>query len=146
MNTEEKERLIEILFYLYFNSLPEATVGSTAFWNAIKALCMFYHINDLDIVKAIRILTPKENCPQDDETYFLLHKLGVSVRPINKITGIYWQKQKKFDNIFAQKAPVIRHRVTDPMVKASMKNFLVGMYNIMGIFTSIDYDLFKEIV
>lgn len=146
MTLEEKDRLFEILFYLYFNNIPETKSGTTEFWNAIRSICFLFKVNDMDIVKAIRILMVKENIPTDEETYYLLHKLGLSVRPLRTISGIYWQKQKMFDTKFISKPPVITRRITDVVTKNSIKNFIIALYETLGIFSYISKDLLENIL
>ena len=63
MDKVEKERLIEILFYLYFNNKDSKMMGKVEFWNAIIAVCKLYDIDSLAISKAIRVLTAPENEP-----------------------------------------------------------------------------------
>lgn len=140
MNTlthEENDRLIEILFYLYFNNKDSKILSSNLFWGAIKSICALYNINDRAIVQAIRILMADEHCPNDAETYYLLSKIGLSVRPIRNISGIYWQKQKAFAEEFVTNPPKIKRCLTDVIYKKSIRDFVGAMYNLNGIFNEI---------
>jgi hypothetical protein len=138
MSPEEKDRLVEVLIYLYFNSKPEKVLGKAEFWTAIKNICDLYKIESLSISKSVRILMAKEHVPQDDEIYYLLSKMGMSVRPIRSISGIYWQKQVEFQKQFETKPPVIKRRITDVIVKRNMRDFIFALYEVLGIFGSID--------
>lgn len=137
MSQEEKDRLIEVLFYLYFNNKDPKTLSSSLFWNVIKSICTLYGINDRAIVQAVRILMSEENCPQEKETYYLLSKVGLSVRPIRHISGIYWQKQKAYAEEFEKNIPIITRRLTDVIYKKSIRDFVYAVYDISGIFSEI---------
>ena len=143
MTQEENDRLIEILFYLYFDNKDSAMLSSNLFWNTIKDICALYSINDRAIVQAVRILMAKENCPEDKETYYLLDKIGLTVRPIRRISGIYWQKQKAYKEEFATTIPIIRRRLTDVIYKKSIRDFVYAMYDINGIFNEVSKDILE---
>ena len=139
MTVEEKDRCVEVLFYLYFSNVEEKTLGKPEFWNTINNLCKIYDIDSLSISKAVRLLLISENEPHSKETYYLLNKLELSVRPINRISGIYWQRQIQFQKEFeAGDLPVIRRRITDVVIKRSMRDFIVALYEMFGIFKEID--------
>ena len=89
MTLEETDRLYEVLFYLYFNNQGQKTLSNSLFWQTIRDICILNNINDRAVTQAVRILMADENCPQDKETYYLLSKLGLTVRPIRRISGIY---------------------------------------------------------
>ena len=145
MTQEENDRLIEILFYLYFNNKDSKILSSNLFWTTIKSICTLYNINDRAIVQAVRILMADENCPQDKETYYLLNKIGLTVRPIRNISGIYWQKQKAFAEEFVTTPPVIKRRLTDVIYKKSIRDFVYAMYDLGGIFSEIPLkDIMEE--
>lgn len=141
MTQEENDRLIEILFYLYFDNKDSKILSSNLFWATIKSICTLYGINDRAIVQAVRILMADENRPEDKETYYLLSKIGLSVRPIRNISGIYWQKQKAFNEEFVTMPPIIKRRLTDVIYKKSIRDFVYSMYDINGIFNYVDKDL-----
>lgn len=142
MTVEEKDRLVEILFYLYFSNVDEDVLGKSEFWLTINNLCKIYNIDSLSVSKAIRLLLSYENIATDEEMYYLLNKLGLSVRPINKISGVYWQKQKEFQELFSTgKTPIIRRRITDIVVKRSMRDFLNAIYSFFSVFNFIDKKL-----
>ena len=141
MTQEEKDRLIEILFYLYFNNKDSKILSSNLFWQSISAICTLYGINNRAIVQAVRILMADENSPQDKETYYLLSKIGLTVRPIRNISGIYWQKQKAFAEEFATTTPTIKRRLTDVVYKKSVRDFIYAMYDITGMFSEVPKEL-----
>lgn len=141
LSVEENDRLIEILFYLYFNNKDPKILSSNLFWSVVKSICALYGINDRAIVQAVRILMADENSPKDNETYYLLDKVGLSVRPIRHISGIYWQKQKAFTEEFKLNTPVIMRKVPDVIYKKSMRDFLYAIYDFTGIFNEIPKDL-----
>lgn len=144
MTQEENDRLIEILFYLYFDNKDSKILSSNLFWSSIKAICTLYNINDRSIVQAVRILMADENRPDDKETYYLLSKIGLTVRPIRNISGIYWQKQKAFAEEFEKIPPIIKRRLTDVVYKKSIRDFVYAMYDLNGIFSYIDKDVVFE--
>jgi hypothetical protein len=79
--------------------------------------------------------------------YYLLDKLGLSVRPINKISGVYWQKQCAFKEDFeAGKKPLIRRRISDIVVKRNMRDFILAIYNFFSIFSSVDKKLLDKTI
>ena len=141
MTLEETDRLYEVLFYLYFNNQDSKMLSSGLFWQTIKDICVLNNINDRAVTQAVRILMADENCPQDKETYYLLSKLGLTVRPIRRISGIYWQKQKAFAEEFETMTPVIKRRLTDVVYKQSIREFIEAIYKISGILAEVDTDL-----
>jgi hypothetical protein len=141
MTQEENDRLIEILFYLYFNNKDQKILSSNLFWTVIKSICTLYGINDRAVVQSVRVLMADENCPEEKETYYLLSKIGLTVRPIRNISGIYWQKQKAFAEEFVTIPPVIKRRLTDVIYKRSIRDFVYAVYDINGIFNYVDKDL-----
>lgn len=146
MTPEEKDRLVEVLIYLYFNNKPEQILGKSEFWMTIRNMCDLYKIESLSISKSVRILMAKENVPQDDEIYYLLNKMGMTVRPIRSISGIYWQKQIEFQKQFETSTPVIRRRITDIVTKKNMKDFIFALYETLGIFGSVDSKMLEKIL
>lgn len=145
MTQEENDRLIEILFYLYFNNKNSKILASNLFWASVKALCTLYNINDRAIVQSVRILMADENCPEEKETYYLLSKIGLTVRPIRNISGIYWQKQKAFSEEFETTIPVIKRRLTDVIYKKSIRDFVYALYDFNGIFNDVSLkDIMEE--
>lgn len=143
LTQEENDRLIEILFYLYFNNKDSKVLSSNLFWQTIKAICILYNINERAVVQAVRILTADENSPKDKETYYLLNKIGLSVRPIRNISGIYWQKQKAFSEEFVTNPPEVKRHLTDVIYKKSIRDFVYAIYDFTGIFNEVSL---KEIV
>lgn len=142
MNPAEKYRLYEILFYLYFNRQDDTTITNQNYWNLIKSICDFYGVNMALVSKALRILSNDDNKPSELEIVYLLNKAGVSVRPLNKISGIYWQKQKAYlEEIAAKGVPYVFPRITDTPTKINIDSFIKAMYNIGSIFNVLDQDL-----
>ena len=137
MTQEENDRLIEILFYLYFDNKDPKILSSNLFWTSIKSICTLYNINDRSVIQAVRILMADENRPQDKETYYLLNKIGLTVRPIRNISGIYWQKQKTFAEEFEKTPPIIKRRLNDVVYKKSIRDFVYAMYDMNGIFSEV---------
>ena len=123
----------------------ENVLSKSEFWLTINNLCKIYNIDNLAISKAIRILLSHENIATDEEMYYLLDSLGLTVRPINKISGIYWQKQKDYKTeILKGNKPIIRRRITDIVIKRSMRDFLNAIYNFFSIFNFIDKKLLDD--
>lgn len=135
----EKDRLTEVLFYLYFNNKDDTVVRNAYFWNMINDLCKLYEIDATQISKASRILFSPENVPTEFEIWYLLNKLEVSVRPIKKISGIYWQKQKHFaETVDAYGAPKITRRVADVSTRHAIKSFIAAVREMFGGFAAIE--------
>lgn len=142
MTPAEKYRLYEILFYLYFNRQDDTTITNQNYWNLIKSICDFYGVNMALVSKALRILSNEDNKPNELEIVYLLNKAGVSVRPLNKISGIYWQKQKAYlEEIASKGVPYVFPRITDTPTKVNIDSFIKAMYNIGSIFNTLDQDL-----
>jgi hypothetical protein len=142
MTPAEKYRLYEILFYLYFNRQDDTTITNQNYWNLIKSICDFYGVNMALVSKALRILSNDDNKPNELEIVYLLNKAGVSVRPLNKISGIYWQKQKAYlEEIASKGVPYVFPRITDTPTKVNIDSFIKAMYNIGSIFNILDQDL-----
>jgi hypothetical protein len=143
---QEKDRLIEIMFYLYFDTKDEKTISSREFWDVINAVCNMYNIDSVKITEAIRLLMAEENAPQDDETYYLLHKVGLTVRPIRKLTGIYWQKQKAIEEKLAVTPIIVTRKINDVIVKRNMRDFIHAMYNLSDCLLDLGNDVLSKIL
>jgi hypothetical protein len=136
----EKDRLTEILFYLYFDKKDETVLENANFWHCINDLCKVYNVDSLQVSRAARILFADENKPTEFETWYLLHKLGVSVRPIRKLSGVYWQKQKQFNDEVELKGvkPTIKRCITDAAMKKNIKDFIVAILDMFGTLSVIE--------
>lgn len=144
--SEEKDRLCEILFYNYFSNKPPEKLGDAKFWNCINAICQSYSIDSLMVSKAMRILMAKENRPDEFETWILFWKLDTSVRNMKGFTGLYWQKQKKYEEMYASgKHPVIRRKITDVAMKRSMYDFVKAIYDVFGSYKYLNIDSLNEL-
>lgn len=143
---EEKDRLCEILFYSYFSNKDANKLGDAKFWQCINAICQTYGIDSLFITRAIRVLMAKENAPEDYETWYLFWKMETSVRPMRGFTGIYWQKQKKFEADYnAGIKPNVHRRITDVAMKRSMYDFIRAIYDIFGSYKYLNSDTLNEL-
>lgn len=145
MTTEEQERLIEILVWQYFNAKDEKILASTQFWEAIKNICLIYGVDHISISKAARVLSAQENVPTNEEMYFLLNKLGLSVRQIKRFSGIYWQQQVEIREEHLIHPPVIKRRISDVVIKFNMKHFLHAIYDTLGVFNCIPLSDLSEL-
>lgn len=135
----EKDRLTEVLFYLYFDKKDDKIIADANFWHTINDLCKVYNIDSLQVSRAARILFAEENKPTEFEMWYLLNKLGVSVRPIRKLTGIYWQKQKHFEEEVAKHgAPKISRKITDAAIKQNIRDFLIALLEMFGTMSVIE--------
>ncbi len=137
LTQEEQDRLFECLFYLYFTRRNENQIKDIKFWNTISQLCILYNINSNIVTQCIRILRAEVNEPTEKEIYYLLNKLEVSVRTINRISGIYWQKQLKFQEEFEHTKPLIHRKITDVIYKKSIQDFVLAIYDLSGILINI---------
>lgn len=146
LTTEEKDRLCEVLFLKYFQNKPEETLGDAKFWNCIHSICQSYGIDSAFITRCTRILLAKENVPSDYEVWYLFWKMRTPVRPMKGFTGIYWQKQKKFEEEYATGVkPNVRRRITDVALKRSMHAFIKAIFDIFGSYKYLDTDTLNEI-
>ena len=135
----EKDRLTEVLFFLYFDKKDEKLLGNIDFWNTINNLCKVYSVDGTQVSRAARILFAEENRPTEFEMWYLLNKLGVSVRPIRKISGIYWQKQKHYAETVAKYGtPTIRRCITDAAMKKNVRDFLIALVEMFGTLSAIE--------
>lgn len=147
MTSIEKDRLIEILFYLFFNNTDSKMLATTNYWKMINSICEAYNIEAHTVSKAVRILIAKENMPTEEEVFYLLNKAGLSVRPINKISGIYWQKQINYiKNFEIGKTPKIDRKILDIVMKKSMRDFINAVYSVFGIFNNIELKTIQKIL
>ena len=72
--------------------------------------------------------------------------MGLTVRPINKLTGIYWQKQKAIEEQLL-KAPIkIHSRIKDVIIKRSMRDFLNALLDISETLSIIGSDNLKTVL
>jgi hypothetical protein len=135
----EKDRLTEILFFLYFDRKDEKLLGNMDFWNTVHSLCKVYDVDGTQVSRAARVLFAEENRPTEFEIWYLLNKLGVSVRPIRKISGIYWQKQKHFaETVDKYGAPTIKRCITDAAMKKNVRDFLIALVEMFGTLSAIE--------
>lgn len=146
MTVQEKDRLIEIMFYLYFDTKDEKTITSKEFWATVSAICEMYHIDSVKITEAIRLLMAESNLPQDDEMYYLLHSVGLTVRPIRKLTGIYWQKQKAIEEKLATSPLSITRKINDVIIKRCMRDFLAAICDFAGCVLDLGNDTLSKIL
>ena len=147
MTSVEKDRLVEILFYLFFDNTDSKMLATTNYWKMINSICEAYNIEAHIISKAVRSLIAKEDMPTREEVCYILNKAGLSVRPINKISGIYWQKQinyiKKFET---GKTPKIDRKILDIVMKKAMRDFINAIYSVFGIFNHIELKTIQKIL
>lgn len=146
MNKLEENRLTESLFYLYFSNRNEKETSTTEFWSMVKSICTIYGINNLLIITSLRKLMESVNKPTDEEMMYLFTQTKLSVRDINNISGIYWQRQKKYIEKFKTNTPKINPRITDVLAQKAMRQFINAVYNIAGIFRIIDKNFLKDIL
>lgn len=135
----EKDRLTEILFFLYFDNQDEKHLANIDFWNTISSLCKVYNVDSAQVSRAARILFADENRPSEFETWYLLDKLGVTVRPLRKISGIYWQKQKHFaETVEKYGPPALKRRISDAAMKQNVRAFLIALVDMFGTLSAIE--------
>lgn len=139
MKAVEKDRLYEILLYYYFRGLSAKYLGSQFFWNMVGEICKLHKLDAHAIAKAGRIVMSNDNIPTDEEAYYLLNKLGLSVREINNMTGIYWQKQREIAALFEHSGePDIQRRITEFPIKDAIRGYIHALYELFGIFQYIN--------
>ena len=146
MSPEEKDRLIEVLFYLYFDTKPKELLEDRHFWATVNSICQMNKIDSVAITRAVRILMADENKPTEKEMYYLLHKIGLTVRPIRRLSGVYWQKQKAFEEELAVKPILVKRTVVDVIIKRHIRHFLKALYDVFGCLIDVDVDTFNKIL
>lgn len=146
MTNDEKDRLTEILFYMYFNNKDSEQLSDRNFWNAINSICQMYNIDSVNITRAVRTLMSEENQPTDEETYYLLHSIGLTVRPIKRLSGIYWQKQKAIEEKLAKHPITVKRKIDNVIIKRNMRDFLIAMYKLFGCLADIDSETFEKYI
>ena len=135
---DEKDRLVEILLYYYFNKQSEETLKKPEFWGMVRSICMVYDVDATKVGMASRVLMDERNRPTDEEAYYLLSEIGLTVRPIRAMTGIYWQKQKALRLEFeANGNPIVTRKLVDPTMRYHAKNFVIAMYRAIGVFSNM---------
>jgi hypothetical protein len=98
------------------------------------------------VSKAMRILMAKENRPEGFETWYLFWKLETSVRNMRGFTGIYWQKQKKFEEDYnAGKRPTVHRKISDVAMKRSMYDFIKAIYDVFGSYKYLNLNSLNEL-
>jgi hypothetical protein len=146
LTNDEKDRLVEILFYMFFDTKDSEQLSDRNFWTAINSICQMYNIDSVNITKAVRALMAEDNQPQEDEIYYLLHSIGLTVRPIRRLSGIYWQKQKAIEDKLSKNPITIKRKINDIVVKRNMRDFLIAMYKLFGCLSDIDCETFEKYV
>lgn len=147
MTKLEENRLIESLFYLYFNNRDIKETSTTEFWSMIRSICSIYKINNTLIITSLRKLMEPTNKPTDEEMMYLFTKTKLSVRDINNISKIYWQRQVEYKVKFNKgKVPVIIPKIIDVLAQKAMRQFINAVYNIAGIFRIIDKTFIDDIL
>lgn len=146
LTAEEKDRLCEVLFLRYFQNKPKEVLADAKFWSCTHAICQTYNIDSAFITRCTRTLLAKENMPTDYEMWYLFWKLETPVRPMKGFTGIYWQKQKKFEEDYKNGVkPNVHRRITDVALKRSMHAFINAIYDIFGSYKYLNSDTLNEI-
>lgn len=139
LNKGELNRLTECLFYLYFSSRNLDETGTTEFWSMIRSICSIYKINNILVITSLRKLMEPSCKPTDEELMYLFTGTKFSVRDINEISGIYWRRQKGFiENFNGGYKPTVYPRITDVLAQKAMRKFIESVYNVAGIFRTID--------
>lgn len=139
MTDIEKDRFYELIFYQYFNNRDPEQIQNPLFWKTVNTICEAYDIDPVQITKAIRLLSNPDDKPDDIEMYYLMSNAGLSVRKINRISGLYWQRQVALsEKIAATGPPKIRRRVTDIITKNSVKEFIHAIYDVFGVLCDVD--------
>ena len=146
LTAEEKDRLCEVLFLRYFQNKPKEVLADAKFWGCTYEICKAYNIDSTFITRCTRILLAKENIPTEYEMWYLFWKLETPVRPMKGFTGIYWQKQKKFEEDYKNGVkPNVHRRITDVALKRSMHAFINAIYDIFGSYKYLNSDTLNEI-
>ena len=141
----EENRLVECLFYLYFKNFSLDVKKTNEFWTMINYICLINKINNKLIIGALRTLMESTNTPQDKEIVYLCNSAGFSVRDVNNIAGIYWQRQKPMLEEFKKGIyPKVTAKVTDVLAQAAMRKFIKAIYNISGIFNILDLRILEK--
>lgn len=146
MTNLEKDRLVEVIFFLYFNGIPDAIINKKDFWEMLKKQCDIYNIDSFSIQKSIRALTFPENRPTDEEIVYLMNKIDVSVRNLSKISGIYWQKKIAIEKDLEGKVLKIFPKITDVVMKRAMRDFIKVQLEINGILKYFSEEQFDKVI
>jgi hypothetical protein len=87
----------------------------------------------------------EDNAPSEEEGYYLLSGIGLTVRPLRAMSGIYWQKQKAFAEKFGKSGfPIIKRRITDPAMRYNIRSFLTALYGAIGVFSNMTLRTLEE--
>lgn len=141
----EQDRFVEVMFFLYFDRQPKRFLENKSFWTTIYEMCKIYDIDPVQISKAARALMLPNERPSEVQIYYLLHKMGFSVRDIKHLSGIYWQKQQNLSEAISKYgAPTIKRTVTDTVAKHAIRVFLTGMSDIFGVLSIVDREVFEN--
>lgn len=146
MTNLEKDRLVEVIFFLYFNGIPDTIINKKDFWEMLKKQCDIYNIDSFSIQKSIRALTFPENRPTDEEIVYLMNKIDVSVRNLSKISGIYWQKKIAIEKDLEGKTLKIFPKITDVVMKRAMRDFIKVQLEINGILKYFSEEQFDKVI
>lgn len=130
-------RLMEIVFLLFFRNQNAKNLNNGQFWNVINCICDLYSIDKVLITKAIRILTTDK--ADEIELYYILKDNGFTVREINRMTGIYWQKQKAFEEELKTGTKIqFIPRIQEPLMRKAVINFVSAVKDFCNIFLKFD--------
>lgn len=139
MTPEENDRLVEVVFYYFFRSKTDHAITDNNFWDAVHSICLLNAINPVTVIKNVRLLMTDENAPTEFETYYLLKNAKMSVRQINRYTGIYWQMQIAFNKkIETEGAPIVHRRVKDVVQKHELLDFLCAVKEFFGVLADVE--------
>lgn len=140
MSKDELNRLTEVLFSIFFQSKSTELLRNPKFWEMIKTICETYEIDAILVSKAARILLTSENIPSEKEMWYLLSKI-CSVREIKRLTGIYWQKQIKYqEEIENDSTFSVKPKIHDLAMRVSMRSFIDAVYDTLGVLDAIKLD------
>lgn len=146
MTNLEKDRLVEVIFYLYFNGIEQKILDKPEFWDMLRKMCVINNIDSMQILKAVRIVCADSNLPSDYEIVYLMRKIDMSVRNLSKISGIYWQKKIAIEKeLDAGKTVKVVPKITDVIMKKALRDFIKVQLEVNGIFKYFSEEQFDKI-
>jgi hypothetical protein len=133
MSIPERDRLIELYFYMFINYLLERYNRSVIIYDIIETLADLFGCNITQIRNLVQGINTGASAiiPDKEELGVLLYKSGLSVRKIRKLTKIHPQTLYRLIKIYKRDGQLEFIPRLDEEVFLQVKDFMIKLDEIM---------------
>jgi len=130
----EQDRLIELDFYMFINSLLEKYNQSVIIYDIIDTLANLFGCNITQLRSIVQGINTSSSAiiPDKEELGVLLYKSGLSVRKIRKATKIHPQTLYRLIETYKRDGQLEFSPRLDEEVFLQVKTFMIKLEDIMG--------------